>query len=51
MNNDYKTMTDYKGFTITKFGKGVTVFNEGEEIYFDTMENAQRYIDNLEVEK
>lgn len=49
INNDYKTMTDYKGFTITKFGKGVTVFNEGEEIYFENLELAKIFIDNLEV--
>ena len=47
INNDYKKMTDYKGFTITKFGKSVTVFNEGEEEYFENIELAKKYIDKL----
>lgn len=34
--------------TIEKFGNGYTVFYQGDEIYFDTMEEAQEFIDEME---
>lgn len=36
-----KDMT-YKGYEIETFFEGFTVFFEGDEIYFDTMDEAKR---------
>lgn len=41
-----KDMT-YKGYEIETFFEGFTVFFEGDEIYFDTMDEAKRFIDEL----
>lgn len=35
----------YKGYEIEAFGAGVTVFFCGDEIYFDTEEEAKAFID------
>lgn len=35
----------YKGYEIEVFGSGYTVFYEGDEIYFDTEEEAKAFID------
>ena len=43
-------MENYKGYTITRMTKGCTVFEQGEEIYFDSVADAKAYIDCLEVE-
>lgn len=34
--------------TIEKFGNGYTVFFEGDEIYFETKEDAERFIEEVE---
>ena len=38
-------MTMYKGYEIEVFGPGYTVFFEGDEVYFDTVEEAKAFID------
>lgn len=38
----------YKGYEIETFGPGYTVFFEGDEIYFDTEEEAKAFIDEQE---
>ena len=35
----------YKGYEIEIFGSGFIVFFEGDEIYFDTEEEAKAFID------
>ena len=35
----------YNGYEIEIFGSGFTVFFEGDEIYFDTEEEAKAFID------
>lgn len=35
----------YKGYEIEIFGCGFTVFFEGDEVYFDTEEEAKAFID------
>lgn len=42
-------MENYKGYTITFTTGGCTVFEQGDEIYFDTVADAKTYIDSLEV--
>ena len=41
-------MENYKGYTITYMTGGCTVFEEGDEIYFDSVKDAKVYIDSLE---
>lgn len=38
---------NYKGYEIESFGKGYTVFYQGDELYFDTVEDAENFIDAL----
>lgn len=38
----------YKGYEIEVFGSGYTVFYEGDEIFFDTQEDAKAFIDEVE---
>ena len=38
---------NYKGFYIEIFGNGFTVFFQGDEIYFDTVEEAKTFIDEM----
>ena len=42
-------MENYKGYTITLMTRGCTVFEQGDEIYFDSVADAKSYIDCLEV--
>lgn len=42
MNSNWE---NYKGETITECGNGYTVFFCGDEVYFDTKEEAKRFID------
>lgn len=42
-------MENYKGYTITLMTGGCTVFEQGDEIYFDSVAEAKAYIDSLEV--
>lgn len=35
----------YKGYEIEVFGPGYTVFFDGDEVYFDTVEEAKEFID------
>ena len=37
----------YKGFEIEELFGGYTVTFEGDEIYFDTVEEAKEFIDTL----
>lgn len=37
----------YRGYEIEEFGNGFTVFFEGDEIYFDTVDDAKWFIDGL----
>lgn len=38
-------MENYKGFTITLMTRGCTIFEQGEEIYFEKIDEAKKYID------
>lgn len=38
-------MENYKGFTITFMTRGCTVFEQGDEIYFESVSEAKTYID------
>ncbi len=38
---------NYKGFYIEIFGNGFTVFFQGDEIYFNTVEEAKTFIDEM----
>jgi hypothetical protein len=38
----------YKGYEIEAFGSGYTVFFCGDEIYFDTEDEAKAFIDEQE---
>lgn len=38
---------DYKGFLIEDFGAGYTVCYQGDELYFETIEGACEFIDEL----
>ena len=35
-----------KEIAIERFGNGYTVFYEGDEIYFDTLEDAEQFIES-----
>ena len=37
----------YKGYEIDEFGEGFTVFYCGDEIYFETFNEAKEFIDEL----
>lgn len=37
----------YKGYDIESFGGGFTVFHEGDEVYFDTRDEAKSFIDEM----
>lgn len=37
----------YKGFEIEKFGKGFTVLFEGDEVYFGSVDEAKKFIDEV----
>lgn len=37
----------YKGFTIEKLFGGYTVLFEGDEVFFDTIEQAKAFIDEV----
>ena len=41
-------MENYKGYTITLMTGGCTVFEAGDEIYFNSVEEAKTYIDGME---
>lgn len=38
---------EYKGYSIDDFGFDYTVFYHGDEIYFDTIEGACEFIDEI----
>ena len=38
-------MENYKGYTITPMTRGCTVFEAGEEVYFESINEAKTYID------
>lgn len=40
-------MMNYREYTITEHGSGYTVFYMGEEIFFDTLDGAKMFIDEL----
>lgn len=40
-------MTEYKGYYIEPFFKGFTVFYQGDEVFFDTIELAKEFIDEI----
>lgn len=42
-----KPLEIYKNYEISTFSSGYTVFFEGEELYFDTLEDARAFIDTL----
>jgi len=37
----------YKGYEIETFSNGYTVFYHGDEVYFDTIEQAKAFIDEV----
>jgi len=39
---------EYKGYEIELFGNGYTVFYCGDEVYFNTVEEAKAFIDEVE---
>lgn len=43
----YEKMMNYREYTITEHGSGYTVFYMGEEIFFDTLDGAKMFIDEL----
>lgn len=47
----YRQQRWYKGFDYWIHGKGFTVFFEGEEYFFDTEEEARKFIDETMVVK
>lgn len=40
-------MTEYKGFYIEPFRNGYTVFYQGDEVYFDSVDEAKQFIDEV----
>ncbi len=44
----YETVKTINGLTIDRFGNGYTVFFEGDELYFDTVEEAEEFIKSVE---
>lgn len=38
-------MENYKGYTITYMTRGCTIFEQGDELYFEHLEDAKKYID------
>lgn len=36
---------EYKGYVIETFGSGYTIFFQGDEIYFNSIEQAKNFID------
>ena len=38
---------EYRGYTIEELFGGYTVFYHGDEIYFDTLDGAKEFIDEL----
>ena len=40
-------MENYKGYTITHMTGGCTVFDQGDEIYFESLDEAKKYIDTI----
>ena len=42
---NFLNIINYKDNSITILGDGVTVFYEGEELYFDTVDEAKSFID------
>lgn len=46
----YENIWNYKGYSITQFGCGYTVFENGEEIFFQSIEDATIFIDTLTTE-
>ena len=38
---------NYKGFDYETFGKGYSIFFEGDEIYFDTEKEVHEFIDSI----
>ena len=47
-NINFMTAESYKGNDITYFNDGYTVFFEGDELYFGTIEEAKQFIDENE---
>lgn len=45
----YNGVWNYNGQTITEHGAGFTVYHEGEELYFENLDQAKKFINNLEV--
>lgn len=40
-------MIEYKNYFIEKFMSGYTVYFNGDEVFFNTVEEAQEFIDNI----
>jgi hypothetical protein len=38
-------MENYKGYTLTLMTRGCTVFEQGNEVYFESISEAKTYID------
>ena len=45
----YNGIYNYKGYTLTEHGTGWTLFENGDELYFDSLKDVKNYIDRLEV--
>ena len=45
----YNGVWNYNGQTITEHGTGFTVYHEGEELFFENLDQAKNFINNLEV--
>lgn len=40
-------MENYKGYTITRMTRGCIIFDQGDEIYFEKIDEAKKYIDAI----
>lgn len=45
--NDFLEFVNYREYTITACGTGFTVFYCGDEVYFESMDEAVGFIDSL----
>ena len=46
-NYYFGIVTEYKNYTIEKFMHGFIVFFCGDEVFFETIDQAQRFIDEM----
>lgn len=44
---DFANIINYEGNSITLMSDGVTVFYEGEELYFESVDEAKNFIDGI----